>query len=89
MPDGMCFPASHALAGHCDHLVDGGGIVFSEKNQTINLRIEVFDPFVVHKLSADPISAPIVAGVRWMGSTGEHRISQLNGSIELLPRSEP
>ena len=75
MPNGKCFPAALALAGQCDHLVDGGGVVFTEKNQTINLRIEVFDPFVVPKLSADPVSASIVAGVRWMGSAGEYSVS--------------
>jgi len=75
MRDGKCFPAERALAGNCDHLVDGGGVFFTEKKQTINLRIEVFDSFVVPELSADPVSASIVAGVRWMGRPGEHSVS--------------
>lgn len=78
MLNGESFPAALALAGHCDHLADGGEVFFIEKNQTIDLQIEVFDPFVVPKLSADPNSASIVAGVRWMGRKGEHCLSQMN-----------
>ncbi|KAF9791045.1 hypothetical protein BJ322DRAFT_1017634 [Thelephora terrestris] len=40
MDDGPCFPAELALAGRCDLLVDGDSAVFTEQNQTINLRIE-------------------------------------------------
>ena len=49
--DGGSFPASLALAGQYDLLVDGGGSVFAEKNHTITLRVEVFGPFVIPKLS--------------------------------------
>ncbi|KAF9650887.1 hypothetical protein BDM02DRAFT_3185042 [Thelephora ganbajun] len=40
MADGTCFPAQLALVGQCDRLLDGNGVVFTERNQTINLRIE-------------------------------------------------
>ena len=52
--DGKCFPAALALAGHCDHLADGGAMVLTEKNQTINLRIEVFVLHVILDLSLIP-----------------------------------
>ena len=54
MADGMCFPAELALAGQCDLLVDGGGVVFNEPNHTINLRIEVFGLLVTTKPSLIP-----------------------------------
>ena len=41
MADGKSFPAELAPAGQCDLLVDGGGVVISDQNHTINLRIEV------------------------------------------------
>jgi hypothetical protein len=64
MLDGKCLLAALALAGNCDHLADGGGIVFAEKNQTTNLRVEVFDrSLVIPIISADQISASTVAGV--------------------------
>jgi len=44
---GEYFPAISAHAGNCDHLADGDEVVFTEGNQTINLRVEVFVPFVV------------------------------------------
>ena len=43
MSDGRFFPAESALVGQFGHLVDGGGMVFNEQNQTINVRIEVPD----------------------------------------------
>ena len=72
MVDGKYFPATLALAGHCDDLVDGSGVVFTELNHTINLRIEVFDLFVIPGLSVDTTSTSTVAWVRWMVGAGEH-----------------
>ena len=72
MVDGKCFPATLALAGHCDSLVDGSGVAFTELNHTINLRIEVFDLSVIPGLSVDTTSTSTVAWVRWMGGAGEH-----------------
>jgi len=53
--DGSSFPASLAFTGPYDLLVDGGSSIFAEKNHTINLRIEVFGPFVIPKLSFIPL----------------------------------
>lgn len=72
--DDKCLPAAHAFAGQCGSLVDGDEVVPTAK-KTISLRIEVFDPFVVPKPPADPISAFIVAGVQWVGRTGEYCVS--------------
>lgn len=41
MADANFFPAELALFKHCDPLVDGSDLVFTEQAQTINLRIEV------------------------------------------------
>lgn len=41
LADGRCFPAELALAGKYNLLVDGNSAVFTEQNQSINLRIEV------------------------------------------------
>lgn len=71
MTHGFDFPAELALSGRCDLLVDGDSAVFTEQVQTINLRIEVFHLF----LSATSLSSDYhvkVAGLRGMGSTGEH-----------------
>ena len=65
MIDGKCFPAALALAGRCDHLVDGGAIVFTEKNQTINLRIEVFVLHAILNLSLTPF-----LHLQWPGYDG-------------------
>ena len=73
--DGKFFPATLALAGHCDNLVDGSGVVFPELNHTINLRIEVFGLFVILGPSVDTASTSTVAWVRWMGSAGEYCVS--------------
>ena len=43
--NGGYFPAELALAGQCDLLVDANGTVFTDHNQTINLRIEVSSRF--------------------------------------------
>jgi len=88
MTDGSPFPAESALTGHCELLVDANGTVFPDHNHTINMRIEVSGSFAFFKAIAHPSSTPIVAGVRRMGCTGERHVSQANGSIELLPRSE-
>jgi len=39
---GEHFPAALAHAGHFDHLANRGEVIFTEQDQTINLRIEVF-----------------------------------------------
>lgn len=41
MANGSFFPAELALAGQYNLLIDGESAVFTEQNQTINLRIEV------------------------------------------------
>ena len=48
--NGDAFPAELALSGLCAGLVDGGSVVFAEKTQTFNLRIEVFDLPLVQDL---------------------------------------
>ena len=63
--DGKCFPAALALASHCDHLADGGAVVFTEKNQTIYLRIEVFVLYVILDLSLIPLLR-----LQWPGYDG-------------------
>ena len=65
MADGCCFPAEIALARKCDLLVDGGSEVFSEKTQTINLRIEVTGSFAI--LSSSLIEIP---SLQWPGYEG-------------------
>lgn len=47
MHGGEHFPAALAYEGPIDRLANGGEVVFTEGNQTINLRIEVFDPSVI------------------------------------------
>ena len=73
--DGGHFPAELALAAQCDSLVDGRSEAFIEQSHTINLRIEVIGLCVVPQAIVYPISTSTVAGVRWMGSAGEYRIS--------------
>ena len=51
MDNGNCFPAEDALAERFDLLVDGTSTVFSDQNQTINMRVEVFGLFVIPVLS--------------------------------------
>ena len=87
MECGEYLPVGLALSGQCDRLVDRNGTVFNDNHQTINLRIEVSGLFIVLRAAAHSISTSAVAGVRWMGSTGEYHVSQVNRSIELLPRS--
>jgi len=65
MPNGKCFPVALALARQCDDLVDGGGVVFTEKNQIINLRIEVFVLYVTPDLSLIPF-----LHLQWPGYDG-------------------
>ena len=66
-----CYPAESALAGHCELLVDLNGTVFPDHNQTINMRIEVHNFFFTFRAVAYSTSPFTVAGVRWMGRTGE------------------
>jgi len=40
--DGEHFPAALALAGECGRLAGGDDVSFTEEDQIINLRIEVF-----------------------------------------------
>ena len=84
MVNGQCFPAALAAAGQFDRLVDGHGVVFTEQIHTINMRVEVSGPPVVPKLRADPPSASIVAGIRRMVRSGEHRIPKMNGLLNYL-----
>ena len=86
--DGTPFSAVSALEGQSYLLVDAHDAVFRDHNHTINMRIEVSDRFVISKGTAHPISTPTVAGIRWMGCTGERHVSQANGFIKLLHRSE-
>ena len=60
--DGKYIPAELVLAGQCDLLVDGNGTVFTDYNQTINLRIEVPSHFVIPKAITYPISS-----LQWPG----------------------
>ena len=87
MEDRGYLPAELALAGQCDRLVDRNGIVFNDNHQTINLRIEVSGLFIVLRAAAHSISTSAVAGVRWMGSTGEYHVSQVHKLVGILPRS--
>ena len=89
MEDRGYLSAELALAGQCDRLVDRNGKAFTGHHQTINLRIEVFGLFIVLRAAAHSISTSAVAGVRWMGSTGDYHIFQVNRLIEPLPRSGP
>ena len=63
MEDGKYLPATLALAGQCDSLVDRNGTVFTDNHQTINMRVEVSGIFVVSKAVAHSYSASTVAGV--------------------------
>lgn len=62
---GDCFPSALALAGQCGLLVDGGGLVFTERDYSINLRIEVFDLFSTPKLPPIPFLS-----LQWPGYDG-------------------
>jgi hypothetical protein len=76
MADGMSFPAQLASEGRCELLVDSDAIAFTEQNHTINLRIEVLLSFSSFKVSIiHPVYVPTVAGLRWVGSSREHRVS--------------
>ena len=76
--DAMYFPATLALAGQFDRLVDGNGQVFASPNHTINLRIEVSGLFDIPKATAHPISASAVARVQRMVRAGEYYVSWVN-----------
>ena len=65
MTDGNFFPARLAFAGQFDLLVDGGGLVFPERNHTIHLRIEVVGLFVILDLSFIPFLP-----LQWPGYDG-------------------
>ena len=84
MADGQCFPAALATAGQFESLVDGHGLVFTEQIHTINMRIEVLDPFAVPRLRADPHSALIVAGIRRVVRSGENSAPKTNGLLNYL-----
>jgi len=45
--------------------MDGGAVVFTEQNQTLNLRIEVFVPHVIPDLSLIPFLR-----LQWPGYDG-------------------
>ena len=87
MEDRGYLPAELALSGPWNRLVDRNGTVFTDHHQTINMRIEVFGPFIVFRAAAHSISTSAVAGVQWMGSTGEYHVSQVDRPTEPLPRS--
>ena len=65
MIDGNCFPAALAHTESCDHLVDGGAVVFTDQNHTINLRIEVF---ILHVI-LNPSLIPFLR-LQWPGYDG-------------------
>ena len=84
MVNSQCFPAALAIAGQFERLVDGHGPVFTEQIHTINMRIEVFDPFAVLSPRADPLSASIVAGIRGVVRSSEHSVPKMNGLLNYL-----
>jgi hypothetical protein len=73
--DAMHFPATLALAGQFDRLVDCNDHVFSvSPRHTINLRIEVSGLFVIPKATTHPISVSAVARVQRMVRAGEYYV---------------
>ena len=89
MSDGKCFPAELALVGQYGLLMDESATVFTDQIQTINMRIEVPGLFFVPKAVVNLISTSAVAGVCWMGSSGEFQVPWVKQSIKLFPRSGP
>ena len=84
MADDPWFSAALATAGQVESLVDGHDPVFTEGINTINVRVEVFDPFAVPIPHADPLSALIVAGIRRVVRSGEHSAPKMNGLLKYL-----
>lgn len=87
MSNGEGFPAELALAGRCNFLVDGDSSVFTEQPQTINLRIEVLDLFSTPDYLSSNLHVK-VAGLRRVGSAGEHLVLQIDSLIRPRLRSE-
>lgn len=63
-------PAKLSPFGRCNLLADGGCVVFVEMNHTINVRTKVRRHRRPRAI-ARSVSVFAMAGVRWMGSTGE------------------
>lgn len=71
MADGKYCPAELALVGELRFLLDQESQVFSQRLESIRLRIEVFGFF----LSSSFLSYNVtVAGLQWMDSKGEHLV---------------
>ena len=84
MTDGAPLPAEFALSGQLDLLVDRDDLVFTGLGYTIGLRIEV--PDILSSLSHHSSDFVFtVAGVRWMGSTSEYRISSSTYYLNYSP----
>lgn len=85
MADELWFPAQFALQEMYHCLVGGDDIAFTEKIQTIHLRIEV--PGLLSSLSHPSSDFMFtVARVRWMGSTSERCVSKIRGLFKVRSR---